>query len=245
MPTLLSSGRAGLTDPMEERLELSASPIAPGYPPVVTIENFSCDPTALRKQAGRSPFFPAKEFYPGLRAEIPETYWSESEPIISEVLAEFFGELGSINLIDISFSMVTTPPQDLSVLQRIPHCDAFNSRQFALIHFLSRDLTNGTAFYRQRSTGFVTLDEEKREIFFHYLEQDCAEYGLPRASYITGNTKMFEKLLEIDARFNRALIYPGNALHSGIIPESARLSTDPVDGRLTITAFFTVSQRPQ
>lgn len=221
-------------------LEIRVQPIVPGNPPVAIIEDFAEDPSALRKQAIMSPFRPAREHYPGLRAELPRQYWVTQQPIISRVLKRVYGLAGAVELIDASFSMVTSTPAELSILQRIPHCDAFSNRQFALIHYLTPDCSNGTAFFRHRSTGLQTLDEGQRDRFFDCLEAEFEEHGTPPAAYIFGDSPLFEQVVAIDARFNRAIIYPGNALHSGVIPPGARLSTDPADGRLTITAFFTV-----
>ena len=66
--------------------------------------------------------------------------------------------------------------------------------------------------------------------------------GLPPASYITGDTALFERTMTAEARYNRALLYPSYLLHSGAIAPDATLSPDPAIGRLTVTAFLSVGR---
>ena len=62
----------------------------------------------------------------------------------------------------------------------------------------------------------------------------------PPTGYIAEDNALFERTALIDARFNRALLYRSNVLHSGAIAADAVLSPDPALGRLTVTAFFAI-----
>ena len=42
----------------------------------------------------------------------------------------------------------------------------------------------------------------------------------------------------VEAKLNRAVIYPSNVLHSGDIQTDLGLSNDPKKGRLTISSFI-------
>ncbi|WP_447406945.1 DUF6445 family protein, partial [Clostridium perfringens] len=75
-------------------------------------------------------------------------------------------------MVDASFSIVTTPPEKLDVRQRVPHCDAFRADRIALVHYLAPEGGDGTAFFRHRSTGFETIDEERAPIFFGQLDAE-------------------------------------------------------------------------
>jgi hypothetical protein len=208
--------------------------------PVVVIDRFSADPDALRAAAIAASFGPAAQHYPGIRAALPPAYVPTHLAVLASVLGPVLGRGGAVDLIDASFSIVTTPPAALDIRQRLPHCDAFGADRIALVHYLAPHHADGTAFFRHRSTGFETIDEERAPIFFGQLEAELRHGGVPPARYVTGDTPLFERTLEIEARYNRALVYPSYLLHSGAIAPDALLSGDPADGRLTVTAFLSV-----
>ena len=209
--------------------------------PLVTVDDLSPDPDSLRAAAAAAAFGPAGHHYPGLRAPVPGGYMRDALPVIRSALEQAYGHRGGVDLVDASFSIVTTPPNALTVRQRLPHCDAFTAERVALIHYLSPDDGDGTAFYRHRSTGFETVDQVRAPIFFGQLDAELRHGGPPGESYIANDTPLFERIVAAPARYNRALLYRSFLLHSGAISPDASLSSDPRTGRLTITAFFTLS----
>lgn len=209
--------------------------------PVLIIDSFASDPVALRDVAKRSPFTPARNLYPGLRAPLPDDYWNDERlTLLESLFAEIFGLTGKINLIDSSFSIVSTPRGDLQVGQRLPHADAFRPNQLALVHYLTPHIEAGTAFYRHRSTGIENVSEGDRQAYFEAVDAELQEHGVPEPDYINGDTSMFERIGEVSGTFNRAVFYFGSQLHSGAIGADTPLSTDPCEGRLTVTGFMTV-----
>lgn len=208
--------------------------------PVVVIDDFAPDPDTLRAAALEAPFGPALQHYPGVRAALPDSYIPAQRTVLAQVLGPMLGRAGAVGLVDASFSIVTTPPEALEIRQRIPHCDAFGAERIALVHYLAPSGGDGTAFFRHRSTGFETIDEERAPIFFGQLDAEFRYGGLPPARYVTGDTNLFEQTLAVEARYNRALVYPSYLLHSGAIAPDAVLSSDPALGRLTVTAFLSV-----
>lgn len=211
--------------------------------PLAVIDDFASDPDALRAAAAAARFGPAGHHYPGIRAPLPADYLRQRSPLIADALRDVFGHRGATEVVDAGFSIVTTPPAALSLPQRLPHCDAFGATRIALIHYLSPDGGDGTAFYRHRSTGFETIDETRAPVYFERLEGELAGNAPPRA-YIADDTALFERTLLADARYNRALLYRSFVLHSGAIAPDAVLLPDPARGRLTVTAFFTISGSP-
>jgi len=207
---------------------------------LVVIDDFAPDPDALRAAAGAAEFGPGLHHYPGIRAPLPSDYLPDQQPVIAAALAEAFGEPRQIDFIDASFSMVTTDPMALSVNQRLPHCDAFTVERIALIHYLSPEGGDGTAFFRHRSTGFETVDQVRTPIYFDQLGAEIRYGGEPPLAYVAGDTPLFERTLLAEARYNRALLYRSYVLHSGAISPGAPLSPDPAKGRLTVTAFLSV-----
>lgn len=212
--------------------------------PLVVIDGFAPDPDALRAAAIAADWSPAANHYPGVRAQLPPDYLPAQLPLIAAAVAEAFGRSGTAEVIDASFSIVTTPPAALTVRQRLPHCDAFGAERFALVHYLSPggggNGVGGTAFYRHRSTGFETVDEDRAPIFFGQVDAELRHGNVPPAAYIDGDTPLFERTELVPARWNRALLYRSRVLHSGAIAADAALPADPATGRLTVTAFLAV-----
>jgi hypothetical protein len=206
--------------------------------PLVTFDGFAADPDALRGFAAAAAFEPGRQHYPGVRAALPETYLTGQLPAIASA-AQAFGRVGLVEVIDASFSIVTTSPGALSVPQRLPHVDAFDEDRIALVHYLSH-CSGGTAFYRHRATGFETVTETRREIFFRHLDTELRHGGPPAPAYIDGDTPLFERIHAAEACYNRALLYRSWNLHSGAIAADAPLSADPAEGRLTVTAFLRI-----
>lgn len=209
--------------------------------PLVVIDDFAPDPDALRAAAIGSSFGPALQHYPGIRAPLPHSYFPTQRDVLADALGELLERRGGATLVDASFSIVTTAPDALDIRQRIPHCDAFVADRIAFVHYLAPEDGDGTAFFRHRSTGFETIDEERAPIFFGQLEAEFRHGGLPPARYVAGDTALFERTMGVEARYNRAIVYPSFLLHSGAIAPDAVLSPDPAVGRLTVTAFLAVA----
>ncbi|MDR6126097.1 hypothetical protein QE361_003605 [Sphingomonas sp. SORGH_AS802] len=207
--------------------------------PLVIIDGFSADPDALRTAAINGAFEPAGNHYPGIRSPLPDGYLRRQFPTIARALGHDFGPFRQIRVLDASFSMVTQSPETLHVRQRIPHVDAYGRERIALIHYLSPDNHDGTAFFRHRATGFETIDQERAPTFFSALDAEL-QADVPDG-YISGDSSLFECTDMVEAQYNRALLYRSHLLHSGAIRMDGGLSPEPEHGRLTITAFLEIS----
>lgn len=206
--------------------------------PLIVIDGFSADFQALRASAKAGAFEPAGHHYPGIRAALPDWYLRDQLPVIARALGRSFGVCRRIRVVDARFSIVTVAPEALDIRQRLPHVDAYGSDRIALVHYLSPEDRNGTAFFRHRSTGFETIDETRASTFFDALRSEVE--AAPPDGYIANDSALFERIAMIDARANRALLYRSNILHSGAIAADTILSADPAVGRLTVTAFFAI-----
>lgn len=206
--------------------------------PIVIVDGFHPDPDVLRVAAAAIPFEPARHHYPGIRATLPNSYFTDVRSSITTVLRDVFGHGATIDLIDSSFSIVTTPPADLTLSQRLPHVDAVEPGRIALVHYLSREDSDGTAFFRHRGTGFETIDKARSAVFYPYLDAELRGGAMPPPAYLNGSTPLFERIGHVEARYNRAVIYRSAMLHSGAIRPDATLDADPTTGRLTVTAFL-------
>jgi hypothetical protein len=159
------------------------------------------------------------------------------------LVRQAFGlEQVSLARAECNFSIVTTAPEALKSTQRVPHVDTFDPLQFAFLHYLCDTRFGGTAFYRQRSTGFETVTPERASKYAG--ARDAALADAPDASdYIRSNTVDYEQTAAFGARFDRLLIYRSRILHSGHIPPDMPRIADPRAGRLTANIF--VAYRPR
>ncbi|RZJ00873.1 MAG: hypothetical protein EON90_05580 [Brevundimonas sp.] len=209
--------------------------------PVVVIDGFSPDPDQLIRDARGLDFRPLGEFYPGVRAPVRPSYFQGVDRVLAGVMREVFGATDRIAFNRALYSLTTTPPADLSLAQRIPHIDGVAEGMIAIIHYLSPDDQGGTAFYRQRSTGFETVTAANHRAYLDALRADIETHGEPGPAYIAGDTPLFSETAAYDAVFNRALIYRSSLLHCARVPNDRTLSSDPATGRLTVASFLSIA----
>lgn len=206
--------------------------------PVIVVDDFVPAFEAFRAQAQAATFRPMPGHYPGIRAPVArETVEGFLAPV-GALIAETFGLSGPPDLIESFYSIVTTVPQRLTPIQRLPHFDGLEAGRIAIVHFLSETDPCGTAFYRHRATGFETITAARHRGYDAALHADVATHGMPEARYISGDTAMFERIGRVAARPNRALIYRGHLLHCADLPEGTEFSPDPRQGRLTVNTFL-------
>jgi len=209
--------------------------------PLLVVDNFVGQPRWLVEQACQARLVANSPYYPGIRAAAPAQYRQLLLQSLEPMLIETF-ELPatSLSFSVCHFSLVTTPPQQLKLLQRIPHFDTPERDALAAVHYLFQGDKGGTAFYCHRKTGFETIDKGRVPEYFRSLEAENDGPNLPKASdgYISSDTPLFEKIAEQQGVFNRLIVYRRHSLHSGAIPADASLSPDPRQGRLTISSFI-------
>ena len=210
---------------------------------VVVIDDFSGRIHEIMAIAEALAPYPTLEgnYYPGLRRiierndEAADAYVEQTCRDAAQFISGAF-DIDSFTLIEASFSMVTTPPSDLSLPQRAAHFDSPDPKYLALLHYLRVPPGSGTAFYRQRSTGIERVMEANIARFVATAEREATL--LPSTSgYISGSDEFFEQIGAVDAVPDRLLIYQGSLLHSGIIPPAMSFSADPREGRLTANLF--------
>ena len=209
--------------------------------PLAVIEDFAQDPQALLAYAeSGEPFRPiADDFYPGIRKSAPAEYAQDFANRYGESLRKHFGLPGSTapKVIFCALSITTTRPHDLRPIQRVPHFDTSAANQLAIVHYLCGPEHGGTSFYRHRSSGFETISQDRLQHYAKTLKHEVMTQYQPPEKYMDGDDPLFERIASYDARFNRALIYPSNVLHSGDIRRLSSPGTPPGGTRLTVNSF--------
>ena len=208
--------------------------------PLLVIDNLIADAESLVELAAKKMFGEVVTYYPGVRAKVPLTYQQFILQQFGPLFVEYFG-LGAARLrfTDCHFSLVTTPPEKLDYLQRIPHTDSYLGSQLAFIHYLFKADLGGTSFYRHRKTGFEVIDEAR-----------CLEYAARRdeakertSSAAARHTSMatrllYEEVCRQQGLFNRMLVYRRNSLHSACLAADFMPDANPRTGRLSINGFL-------
>jgi len=206
--------------------------------PLLLIDNLVADPEALVEQAAGKHYTDVMSYYPGVRAKAPLSYQQFITGELRGLIEKFFGlQVPHLRFTGCHFSLVTTPPERLTHLQRIPHIDSTSSNELAFIHYLFKGDLGGTAFYRHRSTGFEYVDEARKLEYFDKVAFEKAGPNSPPAEYINGDTPLYEQIAAHSGVFNRLLMYRRNSLHSGSVRGDSVASSDPRTGRLSINGF--------
>ena len=206
--------------------------------PVIVIDNFAADPAHLRAAAEALEYRVMGRHYPGLRAEVAAKDIDAFLVPVQGLIAEIFGFREPASVISAGYSIVTTPPVQLTPIQRLPHFDGLEAERIALLHYLNGQEQGGTAFYRHRSTGYETISSERHATYDAALHREVAQHGLPDSAYISGDTLLYERIARFEARSNRALIYRGHTLHCADLPADLDFTPDPKAARLTVNTFL-------
>jgi hypothetical protein len=207
---------------------------------VLVVDDFLKGAVALKEQAiHENNFARADSFYPGVRMQVPQEYTIAIVKNLGFFMEQFFHlEVRKIKSAVSKFSIVTTRPDDLDLLQRIPHFDSPSRKGLAVVHYLQSLPGIGTSLYRHKPTNFEYVDEQRYSGYMAQIEQRFSTKDKYPEGYINGSTDQFEEVASFDAVFNRLLMYRGTSLHSGKIGKEYNFDPSPATGRLTLTSFF-------
>jgi hypothetical protein len=210
--------------------------------PVVVIDGFSGSlETILKIADALGPYPRLGNYYPGVRRVISRDDVDADAYVerMCREAAQYIGgafDIDRFELLEASFSMVTTDPAELSPAQRAPHFDTTDQKHLALLHYLRVPANSGTAFYRQRATGIERVTDANVDPFVRTAKADASRLA-DDSGYIQGSDAYFEQIGAVEGVPDRLIIYQGSLLHSGIIPPDMRFSADPREGRLTANLF--------
>lgn len=213
--------------------------------PVIIVDNFLQLPEAIVQYAESGCEFQkdVKDFYPGIRKPLAPTYAENIYRHLMDTLWTIFSSKPTLNikLLSSVLSLTTTSPNDLRPIQSVPHFDSFLANNIAGVHYFCAPQFGGTSFYRHRKTGFETMDAQRIQTYAPTLKSEVMQANTGIFNYINGDTEIFERTACIDAKFNRAIFYRSNILHSGNIQIAAGLSDNPRMGRLTANTLIAVN----
>lgn len=205
--------------------------------PVLQLDNFLLSPDQWCNYAATLDFGPeAGSFYPGERAPLPSCLGDTLRLHLAQIFARQPGAApGNPGAARAQwqtragcFSRVTTAPQHLRPIQSIPHFDDVAAGQWALLLYLCGPEQGGTGFYRHRSSGYERITGERMASYGPRLKREMMAHPDLLFRYMHESNALFVKTGEVAAAFNRAICYPSNCLHSGLVkaPNAARLTAN-------------------
>ncbi|MET0355250.1 MAG: DUF6445 family protein [Cellvibrio sp.] len=212
--------------------------------PVVIVDNLLKHPEDLIRYAETGAAFQkeTKDFYPGIRKSLTPDYAEAIYHQLTQTMGTVFGKKTTVNikLLSSLLSLATTRTAELRPIQSVPHADSFLSNNIASVHYLCDSQFGGTSFYRHRSTGFETLNSQRIQQYAPKIKSEVMQLNKTSYEYINGDTELFERIASVDAKFNRAIFYRSNILHSANIPSNIYLGVRPKTGRLTANTLIVI-----
>ncbi len=208
--------------------------------PVLVVDNFLSDPDIVREYAfAQAVFKPGHASYPGIQSVVPPVYVHALRLFLVDTIKSTFGLVNTQLAKAFSgFSLVTTTPDKLTIVQCLPHFDSTDRKQIALLHYICPPGCGGTAFYRHRRTGYEHVDDTRLANYTDSVNAELRALGGLPARYVNGSTPLYERIAGFEPVFNRVLIYRSMTLHSAEIAEDFAFDPDPRTGRLTVNALF-------
>lgn len=210
---------------------------------VIVIDDFLENPEELVDFAKRASFAPwpmaaEGKGYPGVRAGAPESHALRLMERLDAVVREKFNiaEGAELKIQQETLNLITVAEDELGPLQRAPHFDTSDPRLYAILLYLCDETHGGTGFYRHKSTGYEAIRPDRVE---HYLDSCYVEFNKFRRprKYCGDSDDLFTRVGFVPAKYNRAVIYKGNLLHSANILSDKSISFCPETGRLTANLF--------
>ncbi|TMP29021.1 hypothetical protein CWB99_09630 [Pseudoalteromonas rubra] len=202
---------------------------------VYVVDDFLENPEEVQAFAQKSAYFNpiGKDgtLYPGIRDALPLPY----HRVLSALLTTLF-EGVEPQIHRCMLSLITQQPEQLLSVQKMPHIDSTDNQEYASVHYLCGPHMGGTSIYRFKPANRVRFDQDSQDEIMAMVNMVESQQQDPDG-YLNGSNQLFEQVLNIEAKFNRLVLYPSNILHSANVhPHS--ISANPSNGRLTVASFF-------
>ena len=211
--------------------------------PIIVLDDFAQDISTIKQHACDAAFktvLQEESYYPGVRVPLPKQYVIDVVSPLNSLIKSVYQIPTSMRVrpTNAAYSLVSTPPQELGLRQRIPHFDGVSPYYFAVLHYLADGPHGDTAFFRHRPTGFERVIENRRVPYLNAVQGFFDEHGEPKPAYFTESTEHYEIFDQISYKPNRLVVYPGVLLHSILVDAKTDLDRNPASGRLTANIFI-------
>ncbi|MEM5552689.1 DUF6445 family protein [Pseudoalteromonas neustonica] len=178
----------------------------------------------------------ALNYYPGIWSRVTPQYFAFIESILPKIASHFNLGDSRIESLNSNYAIAQTPIEKLSKLQKIPHYDGIKNNQLAIVHYLCGEEFGGTGLFSHKKTNIERVNSKTEKNFIQTAKEEAFQSNL--RGYIDKDNEYYELIAYCKAKPSRLFIYPGNVLHSAIIPPQCKLDNEIAKGRLTITSFI-------
>jgi len=193
-----------------------------------------------RKTAYFNPIGAEGTLFPGVRDEMPKPYYQLISALLNRLAKHSQGGgFKQSKLLKSWLSKVTLLPENLDVMQTMPHFDSLSENHMAAVHYLNDNHLGGTHFYRYKGTSKIDLSHDDKDTIIQMVEQ-VKQSANERAGYMNDSDALFEKVFSVDAKPNRLIIYAGSIMHSANITSTVDFDKSSPNNRTTINSFFTI-----
>ena len=209
--------------------------------PLIIIDDFSLNTENMIEYACRSVDYGPDNTsaYPGVRGTLPRAYVRQVLNNIYRLLFQVYSVPDKLGMktVNTVYSLISTPVDELSLAQCVPHFDSNDSFYLAILHYLNPGDFCDTGLFRHKPTGFETISKPRLAEFMQSSKMLIETHGEPPQKYIDSSTDHFELYDRIEYKPNRLVAYPGCLLHSGLVDPGRDINPDPRTGRLTANIF--------
>lgn len=214
--------------------------------PVIIIDDFALDTGDMIDYACQSVNYgpDSTSAYPGVRGKLPRTYVREVLNNIYRLLFQVYAVPDNLGMktVNTVYSLISTPLEELTRAQCVPHFDSNGPFYLAVLHYLNPGAFCDTGLFRHKPTGFEKVTEPRLVEFMKSSKTFIETHGEPSQKYIDNSTDHFELYDRIEYKPNRLVAYPGCLLHSGLVNPGQDINPDPATGRLTANIFVDFKQ---
>ncbi|RYG06887.1 MAG: hypothetical protein EOO07_28415 [Chitinophagaceae bacterium] len=209
--------------------------------PVICMDDFLLDLDFLKQHAVDNAQFykEPKSSYPGLRAALPLEFLRLVSSLIAQPIRNIFHIPDKYHefVARSDYSLITSPPEILRPVQKIPHADSARIGDFAILLYVNDGDFGGTSFYRHKATGIELRTDYHEKRSWNSVNRFIHEYENKNIGFINGSDAHYERISGIAYKANRLVIYPTTLLHSGDLTLKA-INDDPITGRLTMNVMM-------
>lgn len=225
---------------LNSNIQLHYERIGEEKTPIIIIDDYLNDPQILVTLAKQQTNFKTDDHtqYPGLRTPLPKHCVVDYLKPLMQGFYKVFNIKNSLapHPKDNTFSLITTPAEQLCAIQTLPHFDTNSPNLIAIIHYLGEGDHGGTGFFRHKKTGFETISTARRHAYLNHVEEFLNQHPNKR-TYCSAKHSEFECYKQIPYKKNRLIIFPGYLLHSSLVNTQTDISVCPQTGRLTANMF--------
>jgi hypothetical protein len=205
---------------------------------IIVIDDVLLNPDSLIEYAAQARFAlpPATSRYPGLVAQLPDSYRVSLAEVLRGLMARTFDTHPQFRPTNYGFfGLATVQPQAMTPAQAAPHIDSHRLNSFATVHYLSPTLYGGTAFFRHKATGHEVITPIRSDGYRRLRRQELEER---KDQQLDAVRDLYDEIAHVDAAFNRLIFYRAGLFHSARLENASGLTDDPRTGRLTANMFF-------